>query len=51
MGGNMKLVVETVAAPTNCKILSNFGIVRATKIMDKQTPVRNIDLGHVMPDV
>lgn len=47
----MKLVVETVAAPTNCKILSNFGIVRATKIMDKQTPVRNIDLGHVMPDV
>lgn len=45
----MKLVVETVAAPTSCRILSNLGIVSATKIMDRQTPVRTSDLGHVIP--
>lgn len=45
----MKLVVETVAAPTSCRILSNLGIVRATKTMDRQTPVRTSDLDSVMP--
>lgn len=45
----MKLVVETVAPPTSCSILSNLGIVRATKTMERHTPVRHRLLDKVTP--
>ena len=38
----MKEVVVTVVAPTRFRILSNFGMVSTTPIMDRQTSDRTI---------